>query len=77
MVEFLRQSVLWVTTSGIKILGIVVCLAVLAQMSRWIVRWIEKFVPERDPLRAAEAKKRAQTLGTILRHALESWTVAG
>jgi small-conductance mechanosensitive channel len=65
MVEFLRQSALWVTTSGIKILGSVVCLAVLAQTSRWI----EKLVPEGDPLRAAEAKKRAQTLGNILRHA--------
>jgi small conductance mechanosensitive channel len=39
-------------------------------MSRWIVRWLEGFVPEKDPLQSAEAKKRAQTLGNILRHAL-------
>jgi small conductance mechanosensitive channel len=39
-------------------------------MSRWIVGWLERFVPEKDPLQAAEAKKRAQTLGNILRHAL-------
>jgi moderate conductance mechanosensitive channel len=69
MVEFLKEPVFWLTTSGIKILGIAVCLAVLGRMSRWIVRWIEKFVPEGDPLQAAEAKKRAQTLGNILRHA--------
>jgi small conductance mechanosensitive channel len=39
-------------------------------MSRWIVKWLERFVPEKDPLQAAEAKKRAHTLGNILRHTL-------
>jgi small conductance mechanosensitive channel len=39
-------------------------------MSKWIVTWLEKFTPERDSLQAAEAKKRAHTLGNILRHAL-------
>jgi small conductance mechanosensitive channel len=39
-------------------------------MSRWIVKWLERFVPGKDPLQAAEAKKRAHTLGNILRHAL-------
>ena len=60
----------WLTTSGIKIIGILIGLIILSQMSRWIVRWMEKFVPEKDPLQAAEAKKRAHTLGNILRHAL-------
>jgi small-conductance mechanosensitive channel len=60
----------WFTTSGIKILGILIGLIILSQMSRWIVKSMEKFVPEMDPLQAAEAKKRAHTLGNTLRHAL-------
>jgi small conductance mechanosensitive channel len=39
-------------------------------MSRWIVKWLERFVPEKDSLQAAEAKKRAHTLGNTLRHTL-------
>jgi hypothetical protein len=27
----------WLTTSGIKILGILIALSILSQMSRWIV----------------------------------------
>ena len=38
-------------------------------MSRWIAKWMERFVYEKDPLLASEAKKRANTLGNILRHA--------
>ncbi len=60
----------WLTTSGTKILGILIGLIILSQMSKWIVRWMEKFVPEKDPLQATEAKKRAHTLGNTLRHAL-------
>lgn len=59
----------WLTTSGIKVLGIIIALVMLSQMSRWIVKWLEKLTPERDSLQAVEAKKRAQTLGNILRHA--------
>ena len=70
MSEHLKTTFLWLTTSGIKIVGIVVAFLILSQMSRWIVRWMERFVPEKDPLQAAEAKKRARTLGNILRHAL-------
>lgn len=60
----------WLTTSGIKIVGILITLVILTQMSKWVVSWLEKFVPEKDPFLASEAKKRAQTLGNILRHAL-------
>ena len=60
----------WLTTSGIKILGILIGLIILSQISKWIIKWMEKFVPEKDPLQTAEAKKRAHTLGNILRHAL-------
>ena len=60
----------WLTTSGIKVLGILIVLIILSKMSKWIVKWLEKFVPDKDPLQAAEAKKRAHTLGKILRHAL-------
>ena len=71
MSDMLKTLSAWLTTSGIKILGILISLILLAQMSKWIIKWLEKFVPAKeDPLLAAEAKKRVQTLGNILRHAL-------
>lgn len=70
MSETFKTVTTWLTTSGIKIVGILIALIILAQMSRWVVSWLEKFVPEKDPLLASEAKKRAQTLGNVLRHAL-------
>ncbi len=70
MPEMFKNIASWLTTSGIKVLGILIALIILSQMSRWIVKWLERFVPEKDTLQAAEAKKRAQTLGNILRHAL-------
>jgi small-conductance mechanosensitive channel len=60
----------WLTTSGIKIIGILIGLVILFQISRWSVRWVERLIPEKDPLQAAEVKKRAQTLGNTLRDAL-------
>ena len=68
MIETIKSTAAWLTTSGIKIIGILISLIVLYRMSRWIVRWMENFVPKRDPLYAIEARKRAQTLGSILRH---------
>jgi small conductance mechanosensitive channel len=70
MPEIFKNITTWVTTSGIKVLGILIALLILSQMSKWIVKWLKKFIPEKDPLQAAEAKKRAHTLGNILRHAL-------
>jgi len=70
MSETFKTITAWLTTSGMKILGILIGLMILSQMSKWIVRWMEKFVPEKDPLQAVEAKKRAHTLGNTLRHAL-------
>jgi len=70
MLDTFNNLTAWLSTSGIKILGILISLVILSQMSKWIISWLEKFVPEKDPLLAAEAKKRAQTLGNILRHAL-------
>jgi len=70
MSEVLKPIATWFVTSGIKIFGILIGVIVLFQMSKWIVGWLEKCVPGKDPLQAAEAKKRAQTLGNILRHAL-------
>lgn len=70
MIDTVKNLASWLTTSGIKIIGILIGLLILSQMSRWVVRWLEKFVPQKDPLQAAEAKKRANTLGNILRHAL-------
>jgi len=69
MTETLKTLASWLTTSGIKIIGILIGLVILSQMSRWIAKWMEKFVYEKDPLQASEAKKRAHTLGNILRHA--------
>jgi len=54
MTEHLKTTLLWLTTSGIKIIGILVAFFILSQMSRWIVRWMERFVPEKDPLQAAD-----------------------
>ena len=68
MPEIVKTITAWLTTSGIKVLGILVVLIVLSRMSRWIVKWLEKFIPEKDTLQAVEAKKRAHTLGNILRH---------
>jgi small conductance mechanosensitive channel len=70
MSEIFKNITSWLTASGIKILGILIVLIILSQMSRWVVKWLERFVPEKDSLQAAEAKKRAQTLGNILRHVL-------
>jgi small conductance mechanosensitive channel len=69
MTETLKSLTSWLTTSGIKIIGILIALVILSQMSRWIAKSMEKFVYEKDPLQASEAKKRAHTLGNILRHA--------
>ena len=70
MPEIFKIIAAWLTTSGIKILGILIALFILSQMSRWIVTWMERFVPEKDSLQAAEAKKTVHTLGNTLRHAL-------
>jgi len=70
MSEIFKNITSWLTASGIKILGILIALIILSQMSRWVVKWLERFVPEKDSLQATEAKKRAQTLGNILRHVL-------
>ena len=65
-----QTLIAWLTTSGIKIIGILIGLVILSQILRWSVRWVERLIPEKDPLQAAEVKKRAQTLGHILRDAL-------
>ena len=70
MPEIFKNITTWLTTSGIKVLGILIALLILSQMSKWIVKWLEKFIPEKDPLQAVEAKKRAHTLGNTLRHTL-------
>ena len=70
MTETVKIIANWLTTSGIKILGIVIALMVLSQMSRRIVKWMERFVSEKDSLQASEAKKRAHTLGNTLHHTL-------
>jgi len=70
MTETFKTITTWLTTSGIKIVGILISLIILFQMSKWIVRWMEKFVSEKDSLQASEAKKRAHTLGNTLRHTL-------
>jgi small conductance mechanosensitive channel len=70
MPELFKTISSWLTTSGIKVIGILITLIILSQMSKWIEKWLERFIREKDPLQAVEAKKRAQTLGKNLRHAL-------
>jgi small conductance mechanosensitive channel len=70
MPELFKTISSWLVTSGIKVIGILITLIILSQMSKWIEKWLERFIPDKDSLQAAEAKKRAQTLGKILRHAL-------
>jgi len=48
----LNSVTTWLTTSGIKVLGILIALVILSQMAKWIVKWLEKSVPERDSLQA-------------------------
>jgi small conductance mechanosensitive channel len=70
MPELFKTISSWLTTSWIKVIGILITLIILSQMSKWIEKWLERFIPEKDSLQAVEAKKRVQTLGNILRHAL-------
>lgn len=70
MPEIFQNITTWLATSGIKVLGILIAFIILSQMSKWIGKWLEQFIPEKDPLQATEAKKRAHLLGNILRHAL-------
>jgi hypothetical protein len=71
MSEIFKPILTWLITSGIKIVGILIGLLILSQMSRWIVKWLERFIPGKTPLQSAEATKRAQTLGNILAIYLE------
>ncbi len=70
MPEFLKSILIWLTKSGLKIVGILIGLLIVYQLSKLINRWVERFIPEKDIIGATEAKKRAYTLGNILRHAL-------
>ena len=70
MPELFKTISSWLTTSWIKVIGILITLIILFQMSKWIEKWLERFIPEKDSLQAVEAKKRAQALGKFLRHAL-------
>jgi len=70
MAELFKSILAWMTSSGIKIIGIIIGLLIIHQMSKWIIKWIEKFIPGKDLLEITETKKRAHTLGNILRHAL-------
>jgi predicted PurR-regulated permease PerM len=49
--ESFKTIASWLTTSGIKILGILITLFILFPMSRRIVKWLEKIVPDKDPHR--------------------------
>jgi len=55
MPELFKNITAWPATSRIKVLGILIALLVLSQMSEWIVKWVEKFIPGKDPFQAAEA----------------------
>jgi hypothetical protein len=54
MSGMLNSIMTWLTTSGIKVLGILIALVILSQMSKWTVKWFEKFIPGKESLQAAE-----------------------
>jgi uncharacterized membrane protein len=47
MPEIFKNITTWLATSGIKVLGILIAFIILSQMSKWIVKWLEKFIPEK------------------------------
>jgi hypothetical protein len=61
----------WLTHSGTKIIGILVGLVILSQVLRWSVRWVERLIPEKNPLyyskelRTGSMKKESRSLTPI------------
>jgi len=55
MPKLFKNITTWFATSRIKVLGIFIALLILSQMYEWIAKWLKKFIPEKDPLQAAEA----------------------
>ena len=47
MPEIFQNITTWLATSGVKVLGILFAFIILSQMSKWIVKWLEKFIPEK------------------------------
>jgi len=47
MPEIFKNITTWLATSRIKVLGILIALIILSQMSKWIVKWLEKSIPEK------------------------------
>lgn len=47
MPEIFQNITTWLATSGVKVFGILIAFIILSQMSKWIVKWLEKFIPEK------------------------------
>jgi hypothetical protein len=47
MPEIFKNITTWLATSRIKVLGILIAFIILSQMSKWIVKWLEKSIPEK------------------------------
>ena len=44
MPDIFKHITSWLTTSGIKVVGILITLVILSPMSRWIVKWLGRFL---------------------------------
>ena len=47
MPELFKNITTWLATSRIKVLGILIAFIILSQMSKWIVKWLGKSIPEK------------------------------
>jgi hypothetical protein len=47
MPELFKNITTWLATSRIKVLGILIAFIILSPMSKWIVKWLEKSIPEK------------------------------
>ena len=57
----------WLTTNGLRILGIVVGTLIIIKASAFITRRVERFFDDDDPTTMNEREKQAATLGKVIR----------
>ncbi len=68
----------WATTSGLRILGIVIGAYVTIRLAALVTRRVERAFDDDDPSTMNEREKRAATLGKVLRNIISAaiWSVA-
>ncbi len=63
-----ERSMVWLTTNGIRILGIVVGAFVITGLTSFVSHRTERLFDDDDPDTLSEREKRAATLGKVLRN---------